>query len=220
VHIDGPAVDASRSRLDLVAGQPTTVRCVVVSGLPPPVVDLFIDQLNVSGQFDLVRHHRPRNGTSVSSFLPPPRHHRQHHQQQQQPSGGDVDASATAKQHQLLESHAFAGENARSAAALAPAGLRSTEVVTTRLTKLFVVRVRDDGLSLSCRARQTANDVGSTAVGDRVSMVTETTTAELTLNVSCKLHCFNRPVISVCLSYVLAGDKAAKPLTHIPCNIS
>ena len=60
--IDGPSVDWTRELLHLDAGRPTTVQCVVISGLPAPNVELFVGRQlsnNITGQFDLVRRLRP-----------------------------------------------------------------------------------------------------------------------------------------------------------------
>jgi len=52
----------------VVAGQPVDVRCVTVGGNPPPMLDVYIDWLNITRLFDLRRSFELRRKTgSVDS---------------------------------------------------------------------------------------------------------------------------------------------------------
>jgi len=47
-----------QQRLTVVAGQPVDVRCIAVGGNPPPVVDVFLDWLNITRLFRVRRSFR------------------------------------------------------------------------------------------------------------------------------------------------------------------
>lgn len=198
MHIDSSSANSSKSQLRLVAGQPTTVSCVVISGLPPPIVDIFIDKLNVSGLFDINRDYRLR--TTYSS-------HRELHSQLQQ-SAHKEQTSRTSPLKQMT----LAVDLEQTHVTLPPMGLRSVIVMTTRSTKLFTAGAGDDGSKLSCRARQEISDVVEPADSDEdVTSMTGMISAEMTLVVNCEWR-IHFMWISCLLNQFIANITTKTPL--------
>ena len=53
VYLESPYLD--NQRLTVVAGQPVDVLCIAVGGNPPPMLDVYLDWLNITRLFDLRR---------------------------------------------------------------------------------------------------------------------------------------------------------------------
>ena len=151
VYFESPYLDGQR--LTVVAGQPVDVRCVAVGGNPPPMLDVYIDWLNITRLFDLRRSFELRRQTGSVD------------------SGEDrnEDAEETTRGLRVMGVTTVL-ETRRFVARVRDHGLETRITALRHMSRVRdhsleirhgMAQVRDHGLTLHCRSSSSSSDVHS-----------------------------------------------------------